>query len=375
MPLIARAEGGYVDTVEGMQTAFSPRDACFVSLAPRILGAMFPANRQDLARWLRQVKEREQPAISPYLKEVVDRAQGAAAPFTMAMDLDNLLTLPQVRARLRRSEALRVKDVDREAVARVLTSLKGVKFTVVIDNYFNGKLRIDFGESAAPLSQITKPLLFEVLENQGLMHKDFNDWRILVAGKTIALEGRLSLDGLKMITDLIPVPAATLPTSATGPQGDPASSEPSPAETSQKYFKQLTQRLDDLKAKAKDSQVTDRILLLNADRYAQEIDRLPVLNVDPDLLDFGSAASQTLRSLRNRTAGAGMNASLRQTNLSYGGNYGGYFYGDDRILSTELINRQEKISLKVDRTQVWTDVENKTADLRKKLTLKYKVEF
>jgi hypothetical protein len=375
MALVARAEGGYVDTVEGMQTAYSPRDAFFVSLTPRILGAMFPANRQDLAHWLRGVKERNQPSISPYLKEAVDRSQGGAAPFTMAMDLDNLLTLPQVRARLRKSEALRVENVDREAVARVLTSLKGVKFTVVIDNYFNGKLRVDFGESTVPLSRIAKPLLFEVLDAQGLMHKDFNDWRILVAGKTIALEGRLSLDGLRMITDLIPVPAGTLPTAATGSPGTPASSEPSMAETSKKYFKQLTERLDDLKGKAKDSQVTDRILLLTADRYAQEIDRFPILNVDPDLLDFGSAVSETLRSLRNRTAGAGMNASLRQTNLNYGGYAGGYFYGNDRILDTELIKRQEKISLKVDRTQVWTDVENKTSDMRKKLTLKYKVEF
>ena len=48
LPYLSKMEGGYLDTVEGQQVAFSPRNAFFVSLKPTILGVSFPANRQDL---------------------------------------------------------------------------------------------------------------------------------------------------------------------------------------------------------------------------------------------------------------------------------------------------------------------------------------
>ena len=48
LPYLAKTEGGYLDTVEGQQVAFSPRNAFFVSFKPTILGVSFPANRQDL---------------------------------------------------------------------------------------------------------------------------------------------------------------------------------------------------------------------------------------------------------------------------------------------------------------------------------------
>jgi hypothetical protein len=38
LPYLAKMEGGYLDTVEGQQVAFSPRNAFFVLFKPRILG-------------------------------------------------------------------------------------------------------------------------------------------------------------------------------------------------------------------------------------------------------------------------------------------------------------------------------------------------
>jgi hypothetical protein len=374
IPAIARAEGGYVDKVEGRDTAFSPRDAFMVNVAPRILGVMFPANRQDLARWLKSINERREPQVSPYLREAVARAQGGA-PFVMALDLQNLLTLPQVRERLRTMESLRTPNVDREAVAKVLTSLKGVKFSVMVDNYFNGILKIDFAESTEPLRLIAKPLIFEILDRQGLMMDDFKDWRVVIGANSMSLEGRLSVPGMRTIASLIPVPSETLPTSenpAPAQAAQAPSSTSSKADSSRKYFKQITLRLSDLEAKAKDKQNTEKIFRIWADRYADEIDRLPILNVDEELADYGTDVAVTLRSLRNRSYGAGLNAGARQTQL----NRGSYYYGgSDLQLGTTLIKRQEKIGLEADRTQVWTDVENKTAEIRKKMTQKYKVEF
>ena len=48
LPYLSKMEGGYLDTVEGQQVAFSPRNAFLVLFKPRILGLSFPANKQDL---------------------------------------------------------------------------------------------------------------------------------------------------------------------------------------------------------------------------------------------------------------------------------------------------------------------------------------
>ena len=71
LPYVSKMERGYLDSVEGQQIAFSPRNAFFVSFKPTILGVMFPANRQDLGRWLRKFKHREDPQVTEYLQNAV----------------------------------------------------------------------------------------------------------------------------------------------------------------------------------------------------------------------------------------------------------------------------------------------------------------
>ena len=51
LPYLSKMEGGYLESLEGQQVAYSPRNAFFVSLTPKIVGVSFPANRQDLGRW------------------------------------------------------------------------------------------------------------------------------------------------------------------------------------------------------------------------------------------------------------------------------------------------------------------------------------
>ena len=40
LPYLAKMEGGYLETVEGQQVAYSPRNAFFVSFKPTILGRL-----------------------------------------------------------------------------------------------------------------------------------------------------------------------------------------------------------------------------------------------------------------------------------------------------------------------------------------------
>ena len=100
LPYLAKTEGGYLDTVEGQQVAFSPRDAFFVLFEPTILGVYFPANRQDLGRWLRTLKRHNDPQVSEYLRNAVTLAHGNH--MVVAFDLEDLFTSRMIRDRLHR---------------------------------------------------------------------------------------------------------------------------------------------------------------------------------------------------------------------------------------------------------------------------------
>ena len=150
LPYMSKMEGGYLDTLEGQQVAFSPRNAFFVSFKPTILGVSFPANRQDLGRWLRKIQSHEDPQVSEYLQKAVQLAHGKDH-VVVAFDLGDLFTSRQIRDRLHGAESLAGKDVDLDALTKVLTSMKGVTLTVNATDRLNGKIQVDFGESPSPL--------------------------------------------------------------------------------------------------------------------------------------------------------------------------------------------------------------------------------
>ena len=113
------------------------------------------------------------------------------------------------------------------------------------------------------------------------------------------------------------------------------------------------------------------------DKAALEIDRLPVLNVDEDLIAYGAGVSETFRNMRNLSKNASLDASYRQASMAGNQGYGGGFYGGGTTLSlsTSVMRKQETAVLKSNELAVFTMLEEKTAEIRKKMTLKYKVEF
>jgi hypothetical protein len=114
-------------------------------------------------------------------------------------------------------------------------------------------------------------------------------------------------------------------------------------------------------------------------KAAGEIDRLPVLNVDEELIAYGTGVSETLRNMRNLSRNASLDASYRQAtmagNQGWGYGYGGFYGGDSLALSTSVMKKQETAVLKSNQLAVITMLQEKTAEVRKKMTLKYQTEF
>jgi hypothetical protein len=387
VPYLAKAEGGYVDKLEGFEVAYSPRNAFFVSLKPDMVGVSFPANRQDLSRWLSGVRKRNEPQVSEYLQSVVVAGHGRNQ-IVAGFDLADLFTSTQVRDQLRTAECLAGREIDMDAITQALTSIRGVMFSAEATDRLNGSIRFDFAESPRALKEVAKPLIMEVMENRGLLlDPGIKDWAIRFEAKAVTLQGRMSAKGLRKLTDLIPFPAESLPidtvdanTAALAPGA--SSSAPradSKVETSRKYFQHITQLLDSLRKEVHESR-SAKISRMVLDKGALEIDRVPVLNVDEDLIAYGAGVAATLRDIRNLSKNASLDASYRQASMAanqgdgygYGGFYGG---GTNLSLGSSVLRKQEAAVLQSNVLAVFTMLQEKTAEVRKAMTLKHQVEF
>jgi hypothetical protein len=383
LPYVAKAEGGYLDTVADEQVAYSRRNAFFVAFKPTVVGVAFPANRQDLGRWLRSVQRLNEPQVSEYLRSAVELVHGQDC-IVVAIDIADLFTRHMLRDSLTRADCLAGKDVDLDALTAALASVKGVTLSVRMTERLDANIQVSFGASPGALKPVAKALMFEVLENQGMMLDEMKDWAILVEGNAITLKGRLSTTGLRTLTNLIPFPAETLDledtgtsVTATAPTPGAFTAGDSKAAASRKYFQHISLLLDQLRVDIKGSNMSPKIARRTVDKAALEIDRLPVLNVDEEVVAFGTAVSETLRAMRNLSQKASLDANYRQAtimgNSGYG--YGGFYGGTSGALETSVMRKQMTAMLKSNQLDIVTMLEEKTAEIRKKMTLKYQIEF
>ena len=136
-----------------------------------------------------------------------------------AFDLGDLFTSRQVRDRLQKAESLAGKEVDLDGLTKLITSMKGVTFTVQATDRLSGTMRVDFGESPSQFKEIAKAVMFEALETNGMMLDDeIKNWALAVEAKALTLKGRLSRKGLRLLTNLIPFPAETLALTEASPK-------------------------------------------------------------------------------------------------------------------------------------------------------------
>jgi len=387
LPFLAKSEGGYIDNLEGQEVAFSPRNAYFVSFKPTILGVSFPANRQDLGRHLRSLKGHEKPQVSAYLQNAVTLAHGKDH-MVVAMDLADLLTPRVVRERLHNMTSLAGKQVDLDTLTKVVSSVKGVTLTAQATERLNGRLRIDLGESPTPIKDVARVLILEVLERNGMLLDEMKDWRLLPEAKALVLEGKMTPKGLKTLTDLIPFPVQTVDLKGAESKGAPPATANAPSTqdeklaASKKYFQHISLLLDDLRTEVKGAQKA-KFAQMMLNKAALEIDRLPLLNVDEELLAYGAGVASSLRGMRNLSKNAGLDFQYRKAQMQGSNGYGGYggygyggFYGGGSVAgATTSTYRQETAQLQSNELAVLTMLEEKTAEIRRKMTMKYQVEF
>jgi hypothetical protein len=405
---VAQRFGGTMDNILGRSAARLPNDHYIVQIGPSLLGSHVPANRQDVTRWLRStdMSDPSGSRLSPYLQRAFDYATKIGSPIVMAMDTGGVISEDEVKRKIQELESLKDANIPAGQLAKLISGTHGITLACSMGKDAIGAIRVDFAESPKVLSDIGKPLLIEILRRQGAMIDDINDWAPAISGNTFMLQGKLSTDGARRIMSVLELPRSLSDAmhDATSPGADQEGSAKLIA--TQQYYSSITTLVEDLRVKPKRDHVkTFGQAAMWYDKYARKIDKFPILNVDEALLNYGINIAAMFRDAEMAMKGVGMRTSLRtagnnpssggvvsQVSLGYRGGtgYSGGLYGVqgmsvgigagrasliEKGRSDAVIRGQERTSGASTVQDIWQGIDEATANIRREMTLKYKIEF
>jgi hypothetical protein len=264
---------------------------------------------------------------------------------------------------------------------RAVAGLQGVRLAVRVGPTLEGELWLD-GDEPAVLAPVAKALVLGALAGAGSAVDDLDDWTARAEGHAVVLSGPLTQPGLRALLCPLLSPAMTPPIApaAAGAQQTVAGS--------QKYFHSVTKLLAELR-QAKSS--TYAVMARRYQQYAQQIDELPILGVDAELLKWGGDVSATLRSLATLAKATNSQKNIAAMNYAAAVSQGsststdawGYQYTvpTTTAVDTNVVGQINNLMATaganetVIRSQTWNNIDNATAQVRRKMTEKYKVEF
>ena len=382
MDAIVRGRAGKNDTVDKLPAAVLPSNTYVVQFGPRTVGAMFPANRQNVARWVRDSKAKASASLSPYLTKAIGYADRQSA-IVLTIDLTDVFPAEYLAAKIKESELYSKRsDLKVEELAQLISTIEGVTLGVVVDQQITGSLKAEFATDAGAMKGFAKLLFMEVLGKNGLMVDDFQDWEPKVMGREVRITGKLYADGLRQVLSILQPPTTSAPPQLA--DSDNASETDKALYATQHYFKAVSGTLDSLRNKKNVKTLAQYGTWF--DKYARHIDRLPMLNVDSDMLNYGAFVSEQLRDAAVSVRGIAQNTRTRQVNRgdsSASGRIGGYgnmfaTWVDPRYESQRersRISAEERVDGAKSARAILQDIENQTSDIRRAMTQKYKAEF
>jgi len=395
LPKVAVRYRGTTDYISERPVAILPGDIYVVKFMENVVGYGMPAKRQDVARWINRYYDNSLRGLSEYLAEAQTFADNGS-PIIVALDLTHVVSPEMVRGRLDTLETLKGKEVDLDQVAKVLASIRGISLGVTVKDSMIGAVKVDFGEDVSVLQEFAKPLLLEILGNQGMMIDEIQSWEATVSGNRIQLTGPLYASGLRRIFSLVDTPPS-LQAAQAAKAGDDSEADEKKELTiaaSQIYYKSIVSLLDELRIKKQGRQTMGQISVW-FDKYARKIDRLPIVNVDPALLNYGRYVSESLRTGQSQVTDAAARSRIRQNEVPeqydvttystpIGANWSGQYNWNGWSATPDWqrtgskmsnVRMEEQIRGARSANEVMRDIANATADIRRTMTEKYGVEF
>ncbi len=378
MQEIATRSGGRLDHFAGTDAVERPNDSFVVRLGPRVIGAMAPANRQQVARWIRDSRLRKSPELSPYLAETFKAANNPKNHVVLALELQGLLAPAEVADKLaKKYHSLLDDSANVTALSEIIAGIRGICLEVQLRSPAQARLSIDFDQDAEILAEIVKPLLMHVLAKNGAGIDDIQDWKVSPQGKSIAFEGKLSQSGLLRVFSVLSSPVGPLAASAVSG----SSSEKAAAKSSQQYFQTVTNYLNDLFFSERRPSSLHQVKTW-IQRYARKIEDLDNYQVDKEVIAFGRETVDSLQEIVRVLDRAEMRSDLRESNMyNFGrrryGRYGANDYFEKSYVrrDRELIQADETGRGLVAAQEIVEQLRELSAQTRQTMTQRYDLPF
>ena len=230
---------------------------------------------------------------------------------------------------------------------------------------------------------------------------DLQSWTAQAKGSEISLAGTLTSSGLRRLMSVVESPAADEDVIAKAAEVSPGELLAIQAKNSREYFRAVTGMFNDLKERHENVEEPRFHRSCWFDKYAKRIERMPILNVDEDLLNYSAFVADSMRKAAGAVKAMGIQSNVRQSQIisssaGYGntpyrygryGSYGGYgaagvatsynpvaeakgVYAERRVVRAE-----EKGAAATDVQELRQQVIAATTDIRRKMTQKYQIEF
>lgn len=395
---IAASRGGETDTIEGLTVISLPEAGYLVQFDPLTLAGFSPANRKLTTTWIRDTKAKV--AISPYLKKAATFSDTTGSEIILALDLYGAFSIDRVTNYLKKHAAFANRQNEVAGAAQFLASMQGVRLGIRLSNTATAAVVVDCGISPGIDSAQAKAGLLQLLSDGGMLIEDMRDWQCRVTDKEVALQGKLSSTGLRRVLSLIESPLSPEDASAhasvkTVPETteDPRAKM---AEASRKYFKSVNGMFSDLRGEMKEA-ANLAVTALYFDRYARRIDNLPILGVDPTVLDYSANVAAAMRRSSLLVRNMGIQGGVRSAQITSSSVGSSYAYGyrnngyagaawavpvydaaaEMRGIDMERrkVRAEEKAAAAGDIHVLRSQVMDETAQIRRAMTEKYQVEF
>jgi len=392
LPEVVVRFNGTLDKVGQHSVAVLPGESYLVQLGSRMIGFGGPANRQDVARWLRRADNGTLVGLSPDLQKAKQFAQ-QNAHVIVSVDLEDVVCAEEVKSKLAAFKSLEAKEIDLDKASQALASIRGATLGITVTDRRNGALRVDFNQDISVIHDVAKPLLLEVLGNQGMLIDEFHDWDVQVSEKEVRLRGLLEDSGTRRLMSFLDTPPSLQPSPVR--RGDVQADDEQARKhlvglTTQQYFHSITTLLRDLRNDKRDRRTMGQISVFFRN-YARRIDRLPILNVAPEMIGFGRWVSTSLREGQMGVTEAAGRSRSGQMDVSqangmnrgmpiggWGGGWGGFCpRAADRadLQARARVRTQERLQGTMSATLILQAIDEAAADMRMAMTQKYNREF
>jgi hypothetical protein len=385
---LTERERGEIQPIGGEFVVLSSRNAYFLARR-NYLAVVSPANRQEMAEWVRFARKNSEPAFSPYLQEIL-KEQGEAQ-LLVAIDPQDILDPRLLKSAISESKVLsRANKADAAGLQNLLLKLKGCVWTVKFAEEISGTLRLDFDVEAGQEARLLKPFLAELLGDLGAEVDDFSEGRIDLVGKAALIHAKVTREGLRHVLSLVLPPIPRVDTSRPIPERPQP--RPRPVKTQEErealaaleYFRNVNRLLDELQRRSKNVADYEHTAVWH-ETYARRISQMSAENVDPELIAYGARVANELRALADSLRGVAVEvASLEQgiswthvpsPGWSWWWPYGRNFQFDTNLHEIRMLQAQKVAKGAGDRLRIWNLLRDDRQAVARKMTERHKLDF